>query len=72
MKKLLLIVLLIVGCEETTEPQDCAGVAWGTAIEDCFGVCGGLAILDSCAVCVGGNTNLTACTQDCAGELTVR
>jgi len=65
---ILLIALLIVGCEETTEPQDCAGVAGGMAVEDCFGVCGGLAILDSCAVCVGGDTNLTACTQDCAGE----
>ena len=31
MKKLLIILLLIVGCEETTEPQDCAGVAGGDA-----------------------------------------
>jgi hypothetical protein len=29
MKKLLIITLLIVGCEETLEPQDCAGVAGG-------------------------------------------
>ena len=37
----LIILLLIVGCEETLEPQDCAGVA------------GGAAGLDSCAVCIG-------------------
>ena len=49
----LIILLLIVGCG--TEPEDCAGVAGGTAG------------LDSCAVCVGGTTNLTACAQDCAG-----
>jgi len=52
MKKLLLIALLIVGCG--TEPEDCAGVAGGTAG------------LDSCAVCIGGTTNLTTCVQDCA------
>ena len=49
----LTILLLIVGCG--TEPEDCAGVAGGTAG------------WDSCAVCVGGTTNLTACAQDCAG-----
>ena len=48
----LIILLLIVGCG--TEPEDCAGLAGGTAG------------LDSCAVCVGGTTNLTACVQDCA------
>ena len=51
----LIILLLIVGCEEVLEPEDCAGVAGGTAG------------LDSCAVCIGGTTNLTACVQDCAG-----
>ncbi len=56
MKKLILLsILLIVGCEETTEPKDCIDVVGGTAG------------LDSCAVCVGGTTNLTACAQDCAG-----
>lgn len=53
-KFLLPILILLLSCEETTEPQDCAGVAGGTAG------------LDSCAACVGGTTNLTACTQDCA------
>ena len=39
----LIILLLIVGCEETVapEPQDCAGVAGGTAVEDECGVCNG-------------------------------
>ena len=43
MKKLLLIALLIVGCENPTEPlpADCAGVAGGTAVVDVCGVCGG-------------------------------
>jgi len=57
MKKLLIIALLFVGCEETLEPQDCAGVAGGTAE------------LDNCNVCIGNNTantGFTACTQDCA------
>mgnify|MGYP001378082244 CR=1 FL=1 len=41
MKKLLLIILLIVGCEETTEtqPQECIGVSDGTAVEDIDGNC---------------------------------
>jgi len=47
----LIILLLIVGC--VTEPEDCAGVAGGTAVEDDCGVC---------------DSNLTNdCTQDCAG-----
>ena len=50
----LIILLLVVGCDETLEPEDCAGVAGGTAG------------LDSCAVCIGVTTNLTACVQDCA------
>ena len=40
--KLLLIALLIVGCEEPTEPEakstDCAGVSDGSAVEDCFDI----------------------------------
>ncbi|SVE48815.1 uncharacterized protein METZ01_LOCUS501669, partial [marine metagenome] len=53
MKKLLLL-LLIVGCEEnSTEPEDCSGFAGGTAV------------LDECGNCVGGYTGLIACTQDC-------
>ena len=41
MKKLILSILFIVGCEETLEPQDCAGVAGGSAVVDECGVCGG-------------------------------
>ena len=54
MKKLLLL-LLIVGCDEALEPEDCAGVVGGTAVED------------ECGVCVGGNTGLESCIQDCEG-----
>ena len=38
---LILLSLIIVSCESATEPQDCAGVAGGTAVTDCAGVCGG-------------------------------
>ena len=38
-KKLLLIVLLIVGCDEVLEPEDCAGVVGGDAVEDNCGTC---------------------------------
>ena len=42
MKKLILLsILFIVGCEEVTQPEDCAGVAGGTAVEDNCGVCNG-------------------------------
>ena len=75
MKKLIFIfILLIVGCEETLEPADCAGVAGGTAVEDCAGVCGGTAVEDCAGVC-GGNSVLSGCdnlcnstaVEDCAG-----
>ena len=56
MKKLIILALLIVGCD-TTEPEDCAGVAGGTAE------------LDNCNVCDSDSSNdNTTCTQDCAGE----
>ena len=47
----LIILLLIVGCG--TEPEDCAGVAGGTAE------------LDNCGTCDADSSN--DCTQDCAG-----
>tara|TARA_Y100000590_G_C15575430_1_gene960258 strand:+ start:28 stop:468 length:441 start_codon:yes stop_codon:yes gene_type:complete len=77
MKKLLLIILLIIGCESPAEPEDCAGVAGGTAVKDACGVCDGDGT--SCYGC----TDATACNfsadatiyvpnsctyQDCAGE----
>ena len=37
----LIILLLLVGCG--TEPEDCAGVEGGTAVEDDCGVCNGIA-----------------------------
>ena len=53
MKKLLFIVLLIVGCDNSTEPEpeDCAGVTGGTAVEDCAGVCGGDTTQETCDAC---------------------
>ena len=72
MKKLLLLsILFIVGCPPPTapEPEDCAGVAGGTAVEDecgtcdsdttndcvpdCAGVWGGDAVVDECGICDG-------------------
>ena len=77
MKKLLTILLLIVGC--STEPEDCAGVAGGTAefdncnvcdsdpsndcTQDCSGEWGGSAVVDECGVCGGDNSSCA----DCAG-----
>ena len=67
----LIILLLIVGCG--TEPEDCAGVAGGTAeldncgvcdtdktndcMPDCAGVAGGDAVEDNCGTCDSDNTN---------------
>jgi len=33
MKKLILLTLLIVGCEEVLEPQDCAGLTYSTVMD---------------------------------------
>ena len=73
--KLLLIILLIVGCDyaptdhthehehDTThehEPEDCAG---GDAVEDCAGVCGGVAIC-GCTISTASNFNPNATVSD--------
>jgi len=76
----LIILLLIVGCEEALEPEDCAGVAGGDAVEDmcsicdsdaandcvqdCAGVWGGNSYLDECGGCDANVNN--DCVQDCA------
>ena len=62
MKKILLIVLLIVGCDNSTEPEpeDCAGVTGGTAVEDCAGICGGDTTQEVCDEC-------PSLVFDCAG-----
>ena len=55
MTNLLLILLLLVGCEE--ELKDCAGVVDGTAS------------IDDCGLCTGGDTGLIAnYLKDCSGE----
>jgi hypothetical protein len=68
MKKLLLLsILLIVGCNNSTEPQpeDCAGVASGTAEEDCAGVCGGNTTQEVCDAC---QTSVFDCAGACEGN----
>ena len=49
----LIILLLIVGCEEVLEPEDCAGVAGGTAVVDDCGICDG--DNDNCITDIDGN-----------------
>ena len=60
MKKLLLIALLIVGCDNATEPEDCAGSSGGDAVEDCAGVCEGDTTQEVCDEC-------SSLVFDCAG-----
>ena len=42
----LLTILFLAGC--STEPEDCAGVTGGSAVEDCNGICNGDAQFDEC------------------------
>ena len=82
MKKLILLsILLIVGC--VTEPEDCAGVAGGTAeldncnvcdadktndcVPDCEGTPNGTATIDICGNCIGGTTGLVDGDTDSDG-----
>ena len=44
MRKLLIIALLIVGCNNSTGPK---------VVEDCHGELGGTAVLDECGICGG-------------------
>ena len=83
MKKILVLsILLIIGC--STEPEDCAGVAGGTAVEDNCGICDGIDgyVAGSCYDCadtpngdtvedncgVCDNDLTNDCIQDCADE----
>jgi len=54
MKKLIFLIIILFGCQESTSL-------------DCSGVWGGTAYIDSCGNCVGGNTDEIACVQDCDG-----
>ena len=53
-KTILLIALLIVGCEEILQEEDCAGVAGGTAV------------LDDCDICTGIDSYIAGSCYDCA------
>jgi len=61
MKKLILLLLLIVGCEEVLEPEDCAGFSGGPRTEDDCGVC------QSPFIQPGDNLWNATCL-DCLGE----
>ena len=52
MKKLLLISLLVVGCDEETALEQAVAEVEQEA-EDCAGVAGGDAVVDECGVCSG-------------------
>jgi len=72
MKKLILLsILFIIGCEETLEPEDCAGFSGGHRIEDDCGVCHGPGVSpedsiwnETCLDCLG-EINGTANIDDC-------
>ena len=58
MKKLILLITVIAfwGCDNSTAPTDCFGIANGTAA------------VDDCGVCAGGTTGVVAnADKDCAG-----
>ena len=59
MKKLLIIALLIMGCEES-EPTDCAGIESGDTSVDCAGICGGSATENDEGEC----GDITGCDLD--------
>ena len=78
MKKLILLsILLIVGCEDSTspKPEDCAGIVEGTAIEDDCGICDGIDgyMAGSCYDCSGvaNGTAIEDCLGVCGGCATV-
>ena len=48
MKKLLLIILLFVGCDKSTEPVDCAGVPNGNAVSRLVGDIDGDGYITGC------------------------
>ena len=85
MLRRLIILLLIVGCEGILlEPEDCAGVAGGTAVLDDCGICTGITnyVAGSCYDCAGvafgtaefdncdvcDTDRTNDCVSDCAGE----
>tara|TARA_B100000945_G_scaffold320231_1_gene329638 strand:- start:1201 stop:2154 length:954 start_codon:yes stop_codon:yes gene_type:complete len=66
MKSLLLPILFIISCSDsTTEPKDCSGVSGGTAILDECGVCNGEGIPLGKCDCEG---NILDCEGSCGGN----
>ena len=63
-----ILFLIYWGCEEEQEPEDCAGVAGGNAVEDNCGVCDADPSNDCVEDCAGiwdGN-NICGCTDSIA------
>ena len=69
----LIILLLIIGCEEVLVPKDCAGVAGGTAVLDNCGVCDTDLSNDCVPDCAGvwGGTSVDDCNGVCGGSATL-
>tara|TARA_B100000945_G_scaffold256697_1_gene214138 strand:+ start:1899 stop:2582 length:684 start_codon:yes stop_codon:yes gene_type:complete len=65
MKKIILISIFFIGCDNVAEPEDCAGEPGGIAVEDCNGICGGTATEDCYGVCEG--TSIIDCNGVCGG-----
>ena len=61
---LILLVLVIIGCDNSTAPTDCANVVNGTAVVDECGICGGDG--SSCATYTFTSI-LSYTTEDCTG-----
>ena len=85
MRILLIILVLFMGCSNSTEPK-VYGCTDSTAcnfnedaniyepnscfyVSDCLGVCNGGAVIDECGVCNGGVTNSDDCSTDVDGCL---
>ena len=67
-KRILLSILLIVGCDNSTEPQDCAGVVNGSATTDDCGVCDSDATNDCAVGSYTLTTSLSYNASDCSGQ----
>ena len=68
----ILLSLVIVSCESSTEAKDCAGVAGGAAVLDECDVCNGDGIADGACDCAGNALDCAGfcdgtAVEDCAG-----
>jgi len=61
-----LIFAFFISC--STEPENCAGVEGGNAVEDCAGVCGGERTQQECDAC---ETLIFDCLGECEGSAVI-